>query len=334
MFSFFFVAFAQFLLPATTLSIAVRATDCGGIASGSVYTARGTSFLVEADAVKSFNNLGDPSFGSSFVDCMTRCATTDGCTDLSFTSGGTCYLKQGAVNGVISTETGTCDAKVVPSPSSSSIPTSTCAAVTVTASAATATTTTTATSTVTVSPAAATSSAPTSCPTNAFSNPSFEDFTNGYLASWIVIPSTCSDNMGLKSIETAAASDGSEVLSVQTVVSNSDHRLLQSALLCPGTIYKLSFDARRVSPAANTLSIGVSAVTIVGAAVNRQTMFTQEVSSDAWATFTSEGYVVVPAGSAPVQVGVVINVNFIADIGSTATKEMWIDNLKLFPVTL
>ncbi|KAF2488660.1 hypothetical protein BU16DRAFT_224827 [Lophium mytilinum] len=327
------VAFAQFLLPATALSIAVRATDCDGIASGSVYTVGGASFLVEADAVKSFNNLGDPSFGGSFVDCMTRCATTNGCTDLSFTSGGTCYLKQGVVNGIISTETGTCDAKVVPLASASSVPASTCAAVTVTASAATETTTTTATSTVTVSLATATSSTPASCPTNAFSNPSFEDFTLGYFASWITIPSTYSDHMELKSVGTAAK-DGSYVLSVQTVVSNSDHRLLQSVLLCPGTIYKLSFDARRVSPAANTNSIGVSAVTIVGAGLYRQTMFTQEVSSDAWTTFTSEGYVVVPAGSAPVQAGVVIDVNFIADLDSTATKEMWIDNLKLFPVAL
>ncbi|KAF2500984.1 hypothetical protein BU16DRAFT_555491 [Lophium mytilinum] len=92
--------------------------SCYGFANYSTAIVEGVEFLIEADVVKSNDNLGSPIFDGSFNDCLLACATNALCVDLSYTEGQICYLK-GSL-GTTSSETGTCDAVIIAGPSSSS----------------------------------------------------------------------------------------------------------------------------------------------------------------------------------------------------------------------
>jgi hypothetical protein len=63
-------------------------------------------------------------------------------------------------------------------------------------------------------------------------------------------------------------------------------------------------------------------------------MHSQEVDSYPWKTYTGEGYVIVPAGPGPVQAGVIVTVSFIAPVDDTSIKKVWLDALRLTPVTV
>jgi hypothetical protein len=303
------VAAAQLLLPTTALHThARRDTDCGGITSGTTYTAGDKLFVVEADAIRSFNNIGGPIYDGTFVDCMTSCATTDGCTDLSYTSGGTCYLKQGAVNGILSIESGTCDAKIIPPPTPSAA--SSCA----------------------VSTPSPTLAAACSTATNAVVNGNFEEQRYGYLAPWIVSPGRSSDNTILKNVGAAAANDGSFVLSVQATQENSIQYMVQGINVCPGTTYRLSLAARRVSAAANALALYVSGTVDIGTKGYTVVMYSKNVNSDGWATFTADQDIYIPATETTSTYGV-LSLQFanVAQV-NTGLKEIWVDSIKLTPV--
>jgi len=297
----FTAAIAQFLVPTTAHHLSAHAptlsgrdTDCGGIASGTTYTAGGKTFVVEADALRSNNNLGDPIFGGSFTDCMTSCATTTGCTDVSFTSGGTCYLKQGTVGGITGVETGTCDAKVIPTP---------------------------------------TASATCSRTTNAVVNGNFEEMCCGYLTPWTLLPGKSSDGgMVLKQAGTGAA-DGSYVLGVTSTNPNNPQYFTQAVSFCPGTTYRLSFAAKRVSPAANSVALYVQANVQVGIHYSQVVMYSKNVASDSWTTFTADYDVVIPATDATSTFGL-LEIQFIniAQV-NTGTKEIWFDEIQLMPVS-
>ncbi|KAF2814598.1 uncharacterized protein BDZ99DRAFT_458604, partial [Mytilinidion resinicola] len=63
-------------------------------------------------------NLAGPFFGGTFSDCLTACAENSSCVDVTYTSGGTCYLKSSV--GDAYAEAGSCDGLLpVPAPSSS-----------------------------------------------------------------------------------------------------------------------------------------------------------------------------------------------------------------------
>ncbi|KAF2814599.1 uncharacterized protein BDZ99DRAFT_180651 [Mytilinidion resinicola] len=68
---------------------------CYGYANGTTATINGVTFLVQTYTVNSNNMLAGPLYNLNFTQCMTTCATTQGCTDTAYTSGGTCFLNQG-----------------------------------------------------------------------------------------------------------------------------------------------------------------------------------------------------------------------------------------------
>ncbi|KAF2490413.1 hypothetical protein BU16DRAFT_566435 [Lophium mytilinum] len=291
------LAIAQLLAPITALSVAKRATNCAGIDSGSTYTAGGKLFAVEADALRSNNNLGDPLFGGSFIDCMTSCATTTGCTDVSYTSGGTCYLKQGTVGGITGIETGTCDGKIVQ-------PSSTC-----------------------------------NHTANAVVNGDFENQCCGYLAPWIVVPGRSSDNTVLKGPGAGGGTvapgpaDGNYVISVQQTDANAISYITQGISVCPGTTYRLSLAARRNSAASTALAFYVSATVDIGTKGYNVIMYSKNVASSDWTTFTADQNIVIPATELTSTYGVLqIQFSNVAQ-ANTGTKEIWVDSIKLMPVS-
>lgn len=169
--------------------------------------------------------------------------------------------------------------------------------------------------------------------TDAVVNGDFENMCCGYLAPWIVLPGRSSDgNMMLKQVGTTASINGSYVLDVTSSRENSVQYFVQGINVCPGTTYRLSVSARRESSAASALALYLSATVNVGTKGYQIVMYSKNVESSTWTTFTADQDLYIPATDTTSTYGVLeIQVSNVAQV-NTGTKEVWIDNMKLTPV--
>ncbi|KAF2488537.1 hypothetical protein BU16DRAFT_623566 [Lophium mytilinum] len=286
-------------------------SSCHGYADGSTYMTEGKKFLISTDVVKSTNNLGGPIWDLSFTECVAACAADPACVNLAYTGGQVCYLKKSM--GVPFAEEGTCDAVLVPESTSSSTDLPACSP-------------TTATSTLTVSSVTTTTAA---CPTTTdpIVNGSFESG----MAPWMPLPGGTDGYVERAYLGSSyKGSDKAWVIRgrIDNTNPNLDQTFVQSLILCPGTMYRLSFTARR-----NLYSGQSSVKAFLGAGPNAAVQVAAVPvtgwTSDMMVTFTGSDFAV-PAG-AQYSTGIVrFTISFAQDVGNQ--KDTWIDNVKLTPV--
>jgi hypothetical protein len=187
-------------------------------------------------------------------------------------------------------------------------------------------------STVTVTETSTTTATPTSpggfqCSatsgSNAIMNPGFENTLSGSWVSFTSSPGDIAERQAL-------GADGSSFSfrsRISSTNSNTPQRLLQSVSLCPGTTYRLTFQARRATTAGSISVIGYAGVAGTAASPLVGGLVSSSVFQSAPEIL---GTITVPSGSAPVSALVYLDITFSGGTGSA--KEVAIDNVNLVVV--
>jgi hypothetical protein len=158
---------------------------------------------------------------------------------------------------------------------------------------------------------------------NAIMNPGFENTLSGSWVSFTSSPGDIAERQAL-------GADGSSFSfrsRISSTNSNTPQRLLQSVSLCPGTTYRLTFQARRATTAGSISVIGYAGVAGTAASPLVGGLVSSSVFQSAPEIL---GTITVPSGSAPVSALVYLDITFSGGTGSA--KEVAIDNVNLVVV--